>query len=200
MCGNARGMDGTDLVTKLKADVTKILFQFNHPELFEGDDGEEGEDDDENALEDGEDDSLDEESGFGLEAGLPSLGPDAGLARFEEEKKARREVETMKRERAKSGKSNLPQIAAYNPNSRQSLMISGENFNASTGFATAMASDGDSAAWGAEDGVLEPIEIQPTLKTDIGVVKSEVRACQEPRRSVVKPRLARLCLREHHHL
>ncbi|GMH65407.1 hypothetical protein TrST_g10128 [Triparma strigata] len=169
VCNNSRAWDGTDLVAKMKAEVTKTLFKFNHPELFEQDEDDEDEDDR------NEEDSLDdEESGFGLEKGLPALGPDAAMAKFEEEKKAKKEVERMKRERARAGKSNLPQLAAYNPNSRQSMMISGEQFNQSTGFATAMASDGDSAAWGQESGVLDPIEIVPTLKTDIAVVKSEV--------------------------
>lgn len=116
----------------------------------------------------------DEESGLGLEKGLPALGPDAAMGKFEEEKKAKKEVERMKKAREREGKSNLPQLASYNPNSRQSMLISGENFNQSTGFATAMASDGDSVAWGQESGVFEPIEIVPTLKTDIAIVKSEV--------------------------
>ena len=71
VCGNSRGTDGVDLVAKLKADVTKTLFRFNHPELFdddEDDEGGEGYDDEGNALE--EDDSLDDESGYGLEGGI----------------------------------------------------------------------------------------------------------------------------------
>jgi hypothetical protein len=169
-------------MAKMKNDVQKTLFRFNHPEMFDEDSEGHDEDGDD---EDKEGSSLDDtdESQYGLAGGLPMLGPDAGIAKFEEEKKARAEDEQRRKSRAAAGLKELPKLATYDPISRQSLLmtqpkrVSGENFNADTQFSTTqMNSDGDSLAWGGSDGVFElpSEEIVPTLKTDISVVKREI--------------------------
>ena len=193
VCNNGRGEMGEDLAAKMKTDVTKALFRFNHPELFDeeedGSDKDDGDDGDGGENSKIEDESLDEEeSSYGLAGGLPTLGPDAGLEKFEEEKKARLEDAKRKQTRRASGLGDLPQIAAYDPNSRQSLMIKARKKSVPGGTAFS-GTDGDggseAASWGGTDGIFgdggdamlleeEEVELVPTLKTDISIVKKEV--------------------------
>ena len=181
------------LLLQVKNEVIKVLFQFNHPELFDVEEEDKsGSDDDESntlgSLTDGG-------SIEGFSEGLPQLGPDNGaMEKFSEKNKIAKEEELNRNRRASQGLSNLPQLKMYSEKDTKAAAHEaerrkdrGEGKGDKNETSTQFDEDGLAAVpSGAAPGGSEVFDqhssimtVEPTLKNDIAICKREAFICNE---------------------